>query len=70
MGDFLILDLAVDNGKLRPKLGRYSRLRLKLLKEEMKAVYTKMLINNILTDYLLEVDDKATDIGNNYKLLC
>lgn len=63
-GDYLVPDLAVDNGKLRPKLGKYGRLRLKFLKEEMKAEYTKMLMNNTLTDYLLEVDAKATDMEN------
>lgn len=63
-GDYLVPDLVVDNGKLRPKLGKYGRLRLKFLKEEMKAEYTKMLMNNTLTDYLLEVDAKATDIEN------
>lgn len=63
-GDYLVPDLAVDNGKIRPKLGKYGRLRLKFLKEEMKAEYTKMLMNNTLTDYLLEVDAKATDMEN------
>lgn len=63
-GDYLVPDLVVDNGKLRPKLGKYGRLRLKFLKEEMKAEYTKMLMNNTLTDYLLEVDAKAPDMEN------
>ena len=63
-GDYLVPDLVVDNGKLRPKLGKYGRLRLKFLKEEMKAEYTKMLMNNTLTEYLLEVDAKATDMEN------
>lgn len=63
-GDYLVPDLVGDNGKLRPKLGKYGRLRLKFLKEEMKAEYTKMLMNNTLTDYLLEVDAKATDMEN------
>lgn len=63
-GDYLVPDLLVDNGKLRPKLGKYGRLRLKFLKEEMKVEYTKMLMNNTLTDYLLEVDAKATDMEN------
>lgn len=63
-GDYLVPDLVIDNGKIRPKLGKYGRLRLKFLKEEMKAEYTKMLMNNTLTDYLLEVDAKATDMGN------
>ena len=43
-GDYLIPNLILDNGKVRPKIGRYGRLRLKFLKEEMKPVYTKMLI--------------------------
>ena len=63
-GDYLVPDLVLDNGKLRPKLGKYGRLRLKFLKEEMKVEYTKMLMNNTLTDYLLEVDAKATDMEN------
>lgn len=63
-GDYLVPDLVIDNGKIRPKLGKYGRLRLKFLKEEMKAEYTKMLMNNTLTDYLLEVDAKAIDMEN------
>lgn len=30
----------------------------------MKSEYAKMLMNNTLTDYLLEVDAKATDMEN------
>ena len=63
-GDYLIPDLILDKGKVRPKIGRYGRLRLKFLKEEMKPVYTKMLMEDTLTDYLLEVDARATDMEN------
>ena len=28
-GDYLIPNLILDNGKVRPKIGRYGRLRLK-----------------------------------------
>ena len=63
-GDYLIPNLILDKGKVRPKIGRYGRLRLKFLKEEMKPVYTKMLMEDTLTDYLLEVDAKATDMEN------
>jgi hypothetical protein len=62
--DYLIPNLILDNGKVRPKIGRYGRLRLKFLKEEMKPVYTKMLMEDTLTDYLLEVDARATDMEN------
>ncbi len=61
-GDYLIPNLILDNGKVRPKIGRYGRLRLKFLKEE--TVYTKMLMEDTLTDYLLEVDARATDMEN------
>lgn len=63
-GDYLITNLILDNGKVRPKIGRYGRLRLKFLKEEMKPVYTKMLMEDTLTDYLLEVNARATDMEN------
>lgn len=63
-GDYLIPNLILDKGKVRPKIGRYGRLRLKFLKEEMKPVYTKMLMEDTLTDYLLEVDTRATDMEN------
>jgi hypothetical protein len=62
-GEYLIPNLILDNGKVRPKIGRYGRLRLKFL-EEMKPVYTKMLMEDTLTDYLLEVDARATDMEN------
>ena len=45
-GDYLVPDLVVDNGKLRPKLGKYGRLRLKFLKEEMKAEFTFLFEEN------------------------
>ena len=51
-GDYLIPNLILDNGKVRPKIGRYGRLRLKFLMEDT------------LTDYLLEVDARATDMEN------
>lgn len=63
-GDYLIPNLILDNGKVRPKIGRYGRLRLKFLKEKMKPVYTRMLMEDSLTDYLLEVDARATDMEN------
>lgn len=63
-GDYLISNLILDNGKVRTKIGGYGRLRLKFLKEEMKLVYTRMLMEDTLTDYLLEVDAKATDMEN------
>ena len=63
-GDYLIPDLILDKGKVRPKIGRYGRLRLKFLKEEMKPVYTKMLMEDTLADYLLEVVARATDMKN------
>lgn len=63
-GDYLIPNLILDKGKVRPKIGRYGRLRLKFLKEEMKPVYTKMLMEDTLTDYLLEVEARATDMEN------
>ena len=63
-GEYLIPNLILDNGKVRPKIGRYGRLRLKFLEEEMKPVYTKMLMEDTLTDYLLEVDARATDMEN------
>ena len=63
-GEYLVPNLVLDKGKVRPKIGRYGRMRLKFLKEEMKAVYIKMLMEGTLTDYLLEVDAKATDMEN------
>ena len=54
----------MDNGKVRPKIGRYGRLRLKFLKEEIKPVYTKMFMGYTLTDYLLEVGARAADMEN------
>lgn len=60
----MISNLILDKGKVRPKIGRYGRLRLKFLKEEMKPVYIKMLMEDTLTDYLLEVAARATDAEN------
>lgn len=65
-GDYLIPNLVIDDGKVRPKLGKYGRMRLNFLKSEMKAVYTKMLMDGTLKDHLLEVEARATDMENMY----
>ena len=41
------------------KIGKYGRMRLRYLKENKKAEYTIMLIENKLQEHLMEVDKTA-----------
>ena len=40
-------------------IGKYGRLRLNFIKEHKKGLYTELLINGTLKQYLLEIDENA-----------
>lgn len=58
VGDYYIPNLIAPNIK-DFKIGKYGRLRLHYLKENQKAEYVVMLIENKLQAHLMEVDKTA-----------
>lgn len=58
IGDYYIPNLIAPNIK-GFKNGKYGRMRLHYLKENKKAEYTILLIENKLQEHLMEVDTTA-----------
>lgn len=58
IGDYYIPNLVAPNIK-DFKIGKYGRMRLQYLKENKKAEYTVLLIENKLQEHLMEVDSTA-----------
>ena len=60
IGDYYVPNLIAPNMK-DFKIGKYGRMRLRYLKENKKAEYTILLIENKLQKHLMEVDKTAND---------
>lgn len=60
IGDYYVPNLIAPNMK-DFKIGKYGRMRLRYLKENNKAEYTILLIENKLQKHLMEVDKTAND---------
>ena len=60
IGDYYIPNLIAPNIK-DFKIGKYGRMRLRYLKENKKAEYTVMLIENKLQAHLMEIDKTANE---------
>lgn len=60
IGDYYIPNLVAPNMK-DFKIGKYGRMRLRYLKENKKAEYMIMLIENKLQKHLIEIDKTAND---------
>ena len=58
VGDYYLPNLIAPNIK-DFKIGKYGRMRLRYLKENKKAEYTILLIENKLQEHLMEVDKNA-----------
>ena len=58
IGDYYIPNLIAPNIK-GFKIGKYGKMRLHYLKENKKAEYTILLIENKLQEHLMEVDTTA-----------
>lgn len=61
-GDYLIPDLRLEMDRRYQKIGKYGRMRLKFLKEEMKGYYTSLLMKDRLTEHLSKVDALAKEM--------
>ena len=60
-GDYLLPDLKLKEKK-NVKLGRYAKLRLKFIKQEMKSFYTKLLMEDRLEEYLSKMNSYAESL--------
>lgn len=60
VGDYYIPNLVLPNKK-NIKLGKYGRMRVRYLKENKKAEYSLMLIENTLQDHLIDIDKTANE---------
>ena len=59
-GDYYIPNLVLPDRK-NVKLGKYGRMRAIYLKENKKAEYSIMLIEDTLQDHLIEIDRTANE---------
>jgi hypothetical protein len=59
-GDYLIPDLTIKNNNKAYHIGKYGHLRLNYLKEHKKGLYTELMINGTLSDYLVDINTTAT----------
>lgn len=59
VGDYYVPNLVLPKPGRTGNIGRYGRLRLNYLKENHRAKYTLMCINNELTSHLLDVEDEC-----------
>jgi len=60
-GDFYYPDLVYSKNDY-PPLGKYGMLRKTYLKENFKAQYSLMLMNDTLWPHLLDIDKQAHDM--------
>jgi tnpV protein len=62
-GDYLISDLYLPK-QPEGHIGKYGRLRLKYLKNFDRRLYTELVIDGTLKQYLLDIDEKANNKVN------
>lgn len=59
-GDYYIPNITAPNIK-DLKISKYGKLRLKYLKENKKAEYTVLLMDNKLQEHLVQIDKQASE---------
>lgn len=55
--DYYIPNIVLQKPRRTGNVGKYGRMRARYLRENKKAEYSIMLINNELTSHLLDIDD-------------
>lgn len=60
-GDYYFPNLYLYSDFKYSEIGKYGRMRLKFLKENKKADYIILFMNNKLQEHLLEIDKIAND---------
>lgn len=64
VGDYLLPNLTIETQN-NEKINKYGYLRLHYLKENNKALYTTLLMQNELTNHLVSVSIEAENKLNN-----
>ena len=60
-GDYLIPDLAVKRAESDYHIGLYGRLKLEYMKKHSLGLYSDLILNGTLPEYLIEIDKTAND---------
>ena len=60
-GDYYIPNLVAPENIKNFKIGKYGKLRLNYLKENKKAEYTILLMDNKLQKHLMDIDKTANE---------
>lgn len=70
-GDYNLPNLTIDDKNIEGKIIKYGLLRLEYLKQNKKALYTSLLMNNELENHLISVSNEGEFMLNtlieNYK---
>ena len=59
IGDYYIPNLTLPKPRRTGNIGKYGRLKLNYMKKHNIHEYTKMLLNNELNSYLLDIEDEC-----------
>ena len=60
-GDYLIPNLAIKGIESDYHIGLYGRLKLKYIKKHQLGLYSDLILNGTLPEYLIEIDKTAND---------
>ena len=60
-GDYYIPNIVAPQNMKDFKIGKYGKLRLKYLKENKKAEYSILFIENKLQEHLMDIDKTANE---------
>ena len=59
VGDYYLPNISIPKARRTGNIGKYGRMKLRYMKEFKKVEYSKMLINNELSSYLLDIEDEC-----------
>ena len=60
-GDYLIPNLAIKGTNSDYHIGLYGRLKLEYIKKHQLGLYSDLILNGTLPEYLIEIDKTAND---------
>ena len=58
-GDYLIPNLAIKGAESDYHIGLYGRLKLEYMKKHQLGLYSDLILNGTLSEYLIEIDKTA-----------
>ena len=60
-GDYLIPNLAIKGTNSNYHIGLYGRLKLEYIKKHQLGLYSDLILNGTLPEYLIEIDKTANE---------